>query len=419
MLVRRLAALLGIGLAGMSQVESSRGSRSGRESTAVASDSPAPIAGEAEVADPMHEVYDRADETGYITGTLSRGDRVRVHGAGQRGWLAIDPPPTMIAWVERSALDLRTESERTGGHVLDVDESGARSSPPARAWVVGPGAVVRSGHPQARLPGPPWGRLGQGRMVQLVDRPPIQIGRGTGATVWYAIVPPQGMVCYIRAGGTKGIAPPPGPIAETLAAYLVEEDPRHSSGNAPAATLPGEIATEIDRLEAMHRAILTRQAIEQWQFEAVRAGYQALLKRSGDNPAVEQVLRVRLARVTRQEQAAQAARTIRTILAQSHRRDLEVAAVKRRLAKAERAPVRGYSAIGFVQPSARLVEGRKLYALIGLDGSTLAYLDLLPGVDPNPLLAHRVGIRGTTHYNEDLGTRLITVRDMEMIESRR
>ena len=47
----------------------------------------------------------------------------------------------------------------------------------------------------------------------------------------------------------------------------------------------------------------------------VRARYLALLKRAGHDPAVEEAIRVRLARITRHEQAAEAARTIQTILA--------------------------------------------------------------------------------------------------------
>jgi hypothetical protein len=57
--------------------------------------------------------------------------------------------------------------------------------------------------------------------------------------------------------------------------------------------------------------------------------------------------------------------------------------------------------------------------LIGSDGSTLAYLDIPPGLDIDPLLAQRVGVRGDPHFNEDLGTRLITVRDVETMDPRR
>jgi hypothetical protein len=184
-------------------------------------------------------------------------------------------------------------------------------------------------------------------------------------------------------------------------------------------SLPAAVAAEVGRVDATYRAILTAQPIGQWQFDIVRAGYQAILKRAGNDPAVEEALRDRLARVTRHEQAAQAARTIETILARSRRRDAEVAQVQRRLAAAEPARARAYSAVGVVQPSARMVEGRKLYALIGSSGSTLAYLDIPPGLDLDALTSRCVGVRGTTHYNADLGTRLITVRDLEAIETRR
>jgi hypothetical protein len=57
--------------------------------------------------------------------------------------------------------------------------------------------------------------------------------------------------------------------------------------------------------------------------------------------------------------------------------------------------------------------------LIANDGSTIAYLDVPPGLDLSRLVARRVGVRGEPHFNEELGARLITVRDVEMIESRR
>jgi len=126
-----------------------------------------------------------------------------------------------------------------------------------------------------------------------------------------------------------------------------------------------------------------------------------------------------LTQVTRHEQAAEAARTMQTILAESHRRDREVAQVKQRIAAAGRSRPHAFSAVGFMQPSAQGIDGRKLYVLIAKNGSTVAYLDIPPGLDPDPLIAHRVGVRGVPHFNEDLGTRLITVHDMEEIEARR
>jgi hypothetical protein len=218
------------------------------------------------------------------------------------------------------------------------------------------------------------------------------------------------------SGPRSGWAPARRPaVSETMAAYRFEEE----AGGGRTAALPAAVAAEMDRVDAMDRAIVTAEPILQWRFESVRAGYQAILRRAGDNPAVEAALRDRLARVTRHEQAAQAARTIETILARSQQRDAEVAGVRQRLAAAQRTHARAYSAMGLVQPSSRMVEGRKLHALIGADGATLAYLDIPPGVDLDPLLSRRVGVRGASHYNPDLGARLITVRDLEALESRR
>jgi hypothetical protein len=187
----------------------------------------------------------------------------------------------------------------------------------------------------------------------------------------------------------------------------------------PTDHLPPAFAAEIKAADEMCRSIRSNQPIAQWQFEAVRSRYQAILKRPACDLSVEDAVRVRLAKVTRDEQAAQAARTIENILAQSHRRDHDVAAEKRRVATASRSHARAYSARGYVQASAEMIDGRKLYVLIASDGSTVAYLDVPPGLDIGPLLAQRVGVRGDPHFNEDLGARLITVRDVEKIEPRR
>jgi hypothetical protein len=156
-----------------------------------------------------------------------------------------------------------------------------------------------------------------------------------------------------------------------------------------------------------------------WRFEDLRARYQALLRRTDEAPGLEDEVRSRLAALTQLEQAARAARTIEEILDESHRRDEDVAQVGRRLAAGERTRARAFAAIGLIQPSARKVDGRKVYALIAADGSTAAYLDIPPGVDPRPHVARRVGIRGSVHYNEALGARLISVRDLESLEARR
>jgi hypothetical protein len=325
------------------------------------------------------------------------------------GWLAIAAPPTAIVWIEESSLELE-QQETTGALAI-------------RAWVRRPQAVIRSGNAGAKLPGPPRGRLTQGTLVQMVDHPGLTAGQSVQSSRWLAIVPLPDLAFYVRADGVRWALPHSTrpSLAEIRASF---EGPataaRHQvQGTSKPTAWPPEISAELDRLDALYQVILASQAIEQWHFETVRAGYQNLVKRAGDRTDLEEALRSRLARVAQHEQAARAARTIETILAKSHRRDQDLALLRRDLARLERARSSAYDAVGFIQPSVRRVDGRRLFALIGGEGKTIAYLDVPPGLDPDPFLARRVGVRGQTHFNEDLGTRLISVRDLESTEAKR
>jgi hypothetical protein len=229
------------------------------------------------------------------------------------------------------------------------------------------------------------------------------------------------LIAMLDAGLFTRVAPAAAP--PQVARVSFDEPGPSSRGQAATSgspsSWPAEITSELDRIDAMHRGIITGQAIEDWRFDTVRAGYQGLLKRGGDRAELEEAIRVRLARVTQHEQAARAARAIESILARSHRRDHEVAAVRQRLAQQAQSRARAYDAVGFVQPSARKVDGHKVFTLIGREGTAIAYLDIPPGLNPEPLIARRVGVRGQAHWSEDLGTRLISVRDMESIEPKR
>lgn len=347
-------------------------------------------------------VLDQPDDGAFATGNLQRGDRVRVRRRLDGGWAEIDPPTSAIGWVERSGIDWGK-----------VRENPVPAEPPVRGWVSSARAVVRSGRLGARMPGPPWLELGRGTMVRLVDRPPVAIGQGPGAGLWYAVVPPDAASCYVRDHGLREIPRTQG-VPERLASYLVPKDDPKAEGSLPPA-----VAGEMARLDDLHRTILKSQPIDRWRFEDVRAGYQAILKQSGDNPAVEEALRSRLARLTRHEQAAAAAREFCEVLDRSRRRDGEIAWLGRRLAAVDAYRTVTYQGIGIVQPSSRLLDGRKLHALIGADGRTVAYLDIPPGLDLEAVGLRRVGVRGAVHFNQDLGTRLITVRDVEPVGSRR
>ncbi len=365
------------------------------------------------VADQV-EVHVDPDEASFGLATLERGDRVRIRRSRDDGWTEIEPPRGAIGWVDRATLEI-DELEEERSH--SAAAGGAGAGTPARARIVGRGGVVRAGHLGARMPGPPWAELPAGASVRLVDVPPLRTGRGPSATTWLAIVPPAGASCHVRAEALK---PQPRRPAgsEIRAAYLVPQGEMERQAKQ-LEPLPPDARAEINRLDRMHRSILVDQPMDRWNLQPVRAGYQEILTRWHDQPAVEEALRTRLARVTRHEQASSAAREFQAVLARSHRRDAQVALLERRLAELDLKRTVSYAAVGTVQPSARTVDGHQLHVLVGRQGQTIAYLDMPPGLDVDALGTKRVGVRGTIHYRQDLGTRLITVRDVETVGTRR
>jgi hypothetical protein len=360
----------------------------------------------AEVTVEALEVFDEPDESSYVNGLLHQGERVVVRDDERNGWLAIDPPAGSVYWVEQSALD--------------EPEAGAR------ARVRKQGGLVRSGNTAARMPGPPRATLERGAPVTLLARAPLTLtvsdGQARTLRTWCAIAPPPGLRVFVRvdgvcqlgkagAGATKEPSPTgPVPIRETQTTRTSFEP----ESAAALTSLPPEIAAEVAQIEAAHRAVL-RDPVASWRLEPIRRRYEALLQRVAE-PAAAPALRARLDLVVRQEAMAEDARTIETILDRSRRRDRELALYRRRLRDAERPSARPYIAEGMVQPSARRFNGQKVFALIGSQGETMAYLDLPAGLDPKPLVARRVGVRGSVHYNEDLLARLISVRDIEPLD---
>ncbi len=106
-------------------------------------------------------------------------------------------------------------------------------------------------------------------------------------------------------------------------------------------------------------------------------------------------------------------------LERSRQLDYKVAQIKQKLAIARAQTDRSYDAKGFLQASSRKVDGEKIHALIGPQGVPIAYLSIPPGISTNRLLARKVGVRGDVHYNEGLGTRLITVKDIDPLDKPR
>jgi hypothetical protein len=356
--------------------------------------SPADLPAKGEVVAAVLDVFDEPDDRAVASRRLQRGDRVTVRDSDRPGWLAIDPPPGSFCWIDESAVGA-------------ADALG-------RARVTADGALVRSGHPLARMPGEPWRELARGTVVQLLKYAPLAPGQGPQRRTWRAIVPPQGDVRHVHASGIQireeprpdGASPP----AEIRTGYA-------PPGPQPQAQRPvsPDITDAIARIKSLHRAAL-RAPVEQWRLDDVRERYEALLKNVTDS-AAGSVIRARLDEVARQQAIARDAREIETLLARSRRRDATVALDQRRVADAQKPQARAYDVEGLIQPSSRKIEGRKVFALIGRDGATQAYLDIPPGIDVKGLMTRRVGVRGSVNYDAALRARIIAVREVEALDT--
>jgi hypothetical protein len=374
--------------------------------------SPADLPAEAEVVVATLDVFDAPDDAAMASGRLQKSNRVTVRDVIGPAWLAIDPPPSAFCWVEEAAL--------------------AAADAQGHARVTAPSALVRSGHPLARMPGAPQSALATDTVVKLLKYSPLVVGEGAQRRTWRAIEPPKGDVRYIHAAGVRvamrpetqheagpgsevsgGLRPrlaAPAPAAEIQVAYAPPQPP----SERPVAP---DVADAIARIESLHRAAL-RTPVEQWHLDEVRGRYETLLKSVIDS-AAGSAIRARLDEVGRQEAIARDAREIETLLARSRRRDATVTLAQRRLADTHKPLARAYDVEGLIQASSRKVDGRKVFALIGRDGATQAYLDIPPGIDVKGLMTHRVGVRGAVHYNEMLRARVISVREVEALDARR
>lgn len=341
----------------------------------------------ADVIAPELDVFDEPDERSVASGQLQQGDRVMVRAVGTNGWLTIEAPPGSFLWIDQAAID---PPAGLGLARVDVAET-----------------QVRSGLAEARMPGPPRKSLSRGQVVRLIDRPPLTVGKRT----WRAIAPLAGELRHIRAEGVEwapsSTPAPAEPGQETQATFSAE-------GSLPDP--PPEIAAQMAQIEQSHRAIL-RDSIEHWRLDSIRLRYENLLKLATD-PASNRAIQARLDMVAQHEAAAESARRIEAVLEKSRNRDRKLALYLRRLAMAEEPQKRPYDAKGMIQPSSRKVDGQKVFALIGPEGTAVAYLNIPAGLDPSRLTARNVGVRGSVRYNESLRAQLITVHDLEPLDGR-
>jgi hypothetical protein len=249
------------------------------------------------------------------------------------------------------------------------------------------------------------------------DRVAVVAGGKPG---WLAISPPEGSFDWVDASAIRD-------GGDGLGAVVVDQAPVRSGADGarmpgpPRATLPkGATVRLLDRpplkLGAGAKA-RTWRAIAPPEGEVRHVRLEAIrldplpTGSKGDDP------RVRPAQADRGGgEATDAVSKFEEALRRSRALDDEVDRTRRDLALARTSSERGYDARGLLQASSRKVDGEKVHALIGPEGRAIAYLAIPPGIPAARLLARKVGVRGDVRYNETLGARLITVRDLDPLD---
>ncbi len=234
--------------------------------------------------------------------------------------------------------------------------------------------------------------------------------------IFRAIEPPPDAVRFLRDEGIERPAVRSSYAGQTRQRIATRVEPVVTdivSVGPPItmSTLSPAVQAAIVHLEDQHRSIL-RYPVDQWELSSIRRRYQELLDGESD-PATRAALQGRLSHIARQEAAAQSARKIEALLARSRKRDSEAALAQKRIDQAAVAAVTTFDAQGMLQRSSRQVDGQRVYALIGDDGTATAFLRMPPGIPADRWSSRQVGVRGHVGYDENLRARVIDVQEME------
>ena len=340
------------------------------------------------------ELMTEPNHSAYSTATLGRGDRVVILGT-KAGWAMVQSPAENFHWI----------------NVADV-----ATQPDGTCVVRRRQTSVRYASASARLPGPPCRTISKGTVVHRIDHPDLMVPGGDSPQVWQAIEATDDAVRYV-------------PLETLENDKLARVDPQPTTADRPERTvtyepeadnpdLPPAVNAELASIAAMTRTIQSAP-LETWNLDPVRGRYDSLLRQFGAEPGVKQAVQPRLDQIHRELELVESARKFARLLGEGEARDAEIARLQKSVTLARSRSERAYDAVGLLQPSSRRSDGQKVLALIGAEGRPISYLTIPPGVPVNQYLARKVGVRGIVHFDEGLGARLISVRDLELIEPRR
>jgi hypothetical protein len=336
-----------------------------------------------EVAVDRLDVFSEADDSGFVTARLQRGDRLTVVKTLASGWISIDPPEDSFYWISDASVEVLRDG---------------------RIYVTAPTATLRLGRDGSPRPGPPKITLHEGAILIGAGRPLLSYAEGSKRRIWRAVKAGPHELRFIRSAGVIA------PERSTPSPHAPPERRVSHEAIAPA-DVPPELVSPLRQIEGSHRAIVSRPIVE-WELTTVRKDYQALLASHRDGPS-QALIRERLDEITREAELAKAAKEFEAILKTSRRRDVAIGQIKEELRDIHDAEELAYDAEGLLQASSRKIDGDKLFCLLDADGHIVAYLKVPPGINTQNLLARQVGVRGKSRFNETIRYRLLDVRDME------
>lgn len=352
------------------------------------------------------DVLDRPQAAGLPTLRLRRGDRVEVvldPGASiPADWRAILPPPGSFSWVASDAVSADSEG---------------------RLKVLRSGTLTRAAGPSARWPGAAWRIDATGVSLRKFDHEPLVVRSKGVAKEWIAIEPPEGELRFIPESAIEILGANEGEGARKPARVAISRTSVSRSNStdeqshelvAVSAPVPTDFSRALAQIDSKLKWERHRP-MEEWRLEPIVQSYREAAARAPDRRSMDLVAS-RIEETERLIGLSRSAKSFRALLDKSRTRDERMLALERKRAHEERSRGVDYDATGLLQPTSQIVHGQKAYALIARDGGVACYLLIPPGVDPNPLTAHRVGVRGAVHYDEDLRAKLIDLNEIELAE---
>ena len=235
---------------------------------------------------------------------------------------------------------------------------------------------------------------------------------------WLGIEPPAGSFDWVDPSAIRELGEGQGEIAADRTSPRSGADGARMPGPPCSPLLRGATVRLLDRPPlVLGQGASTRT----WRAIAPLEGEVRYVRRDGVrlDPSPTAKVADPQVRAVQRDPADDPLARFEQALRRSRAIDSGVEEARRSLSVARTSTERGYDARGLLQASARKVDGQKVYALIGPEGTPVAYLAIPAGVPAARLLTRKVGVRGEVRFNESLGARLITVRDLDTLDKPR